>query len=212
MLGKYLLPPDDPSAALWGRIISTDPIITISKRTYDAPMGIAGAVPGFFRRKNAFHILSNTWNHYNEKRIPQFHNQLKQLSRQLVDNHFLYLGNTRYEVMLLCKHGISTMFSSELLPIDDTVFKPGAEQVMKIPANDAVYVARLKDSKRHELAYGLENVALVYGKDYQEKLSDFLTNRKAELLKKIRAEKAISDSLAGELKTALTEFKQTYQP
>ena len=44
-------------------------------------------------------------------------------------------------------------------------------------------------------------------KDYQEKLTAFLTDRKAELLKKIRNEKAISDALAGELKTALTEFK-----
>jgi len=32
-----------------------------------------------------------------------------------------------------------------------------------------------------------------------------------ELLKKIRNEKAISDALAGELKTALTEFKPTFQ-
>ncbi|HEY0549289.1 MAG TPA: F0F1 ATP synthase subunit alpha [Verrucomicrobiae bacterium] len=47
-------------------------------------------------------------------------------------------------------------------------------------------------------------------KDYQDKLTEFLTNRKAELLKKIRTEKAISDALAGELKTALTEFKQTF--
>ena len=36
------------------------------------------------------------------------------------------------------------------------------------------------------------------------------TTRKAELLKKIRVERAISDALAGELKAALTEFKQTY--
>jgi F-type H+-transporting ATPase subunit alpha len=47
-------------------------------------------------------------------------------------------------------------------------------------------------------------------KDYQAKLTEFLFTRKAELLKKIRAEKAISDALTGELKTAITEFKQTY--
>jgi F-type H+-transporting ATPase subunit alpha len=48
-------------------------------------------------------------------------------------------------------------------------------------------------------------------KDFQAKLTDFLTSRKAELLTKIRNEKAISDPLAGELKAALGEFKQTYR-
>ena len=48
-------------------------------------------------------------------------------------------------------------------------------------------------------------------KDFQSKLTDFLNTRKAELLTKIRNEKAISDALAAELKTAVTEFKQTYR-
>jgi F-type H+-transporting ATPase subunit alpha len=48
-------------------------------------------------------------------------------------------------------------------------------------------------------------------KDFQNKLTDFLSTRKAALLAKIRNEKAISDALAGELKTTVTEFKQTYR-
>jgi F-type H+-transporting ATPase subunit alpha len=48
-------------------------------------------------------------------------------------------------------------------------------------------------------------------KDFQAKLTDFLSTRKEPLLGKIRTEKAISDALAGELKAALTEFKQTYK-
>jgi F-type H+-transporting ATPase subunit alpha len=47
-------------------------------------------------------------------------------------------------------------------------------------------------------------------KDFQAKLVDFLNTRKADLLAKIRTEKAISDALAAELKTAAAEFKQTY--
>jgi F-type H+-transporting ATPase subunit alpha len=47
-------------------------------------------------------------------------------------------------------------------------------------------------------------------KDFQAKLTDFFSTRKADLLTKVRNEKAISDALAGELKTAVTEFKQTY--
>jgi F-type H+-transporting ATPase subunit alpha len=48
-------------------------------------------------------------------------------------------------------------------------------------------------------------------KDFQSKLTDFLNTRKADLLTKIRNEKAISDALAGELKTVVAEFKQTYR-
>jgi len=47
-------------------------------------------------------------------------------------------------------------------------------------------------------------------KDFQTKLTDFLTTRKADLLTKIRNEKAISDTLAAELKAAISEFKPTY--
>src|SRR4051794_5829903 len=48
-------------------------------------------------------------------------------------------------------------------------------------------------------------------KDFQAKLTDYLTSRKADLVSRIRKEKAISDQLAGELKAAITEFKQTYR-
>src|SRR5512140_2631412 len=55
-----------------------------------------------------------------------------------------------------------------------------------------------------------DDVAVEKVKDFQAKLADFLTTRKADLLTKIRNEKAISDQLTAELKAAATEFKQTY--
>jgi F-type H+-transporting ATPase subunit alpha len=48
-------------------------------------------------------------------------------------------------------------------------------------------------------------------KDFQAKMTDYLTNRKTQLMDKVRQEKAVSDALAGELKAAITEFKQTYR-
>ena len=56
-----------------------------------------------------------------------------------------------------------------------------------------------------------DDVAVEKVKDFQTKLTDFLNTRKADLLTKIRTEKAISEGLAGELKTAALEFKQTYR-
>ena len=48
-------------------------------------------------------------------------------------------------------------------------------------------------------------------KDFQTKLMDYLNTRKADLLLKIRNEKAISDAIGGDLKAAVTEFKQSYR-
>lgn len=57
----------------------------------------------------------------------------------------------------------------------------------------------------------LDDVAVDKVKDFQARLTDFLTTRKADLLAKIRNEKAISDAIAAELKAAVGEFKQTYR-
>lgn len=48
-------------------------------------------------------------------------------------------------------------------------------------------------------------------KDAQNKLTEYLTNRKPELMARIAKEKALSDSLTADLKAAITEFKQTYK-
>src|SRR4051812_20364171 len=48
-------------------------------------------------------------------------------------------------------------------------------------------------------------------KEFQAKMTDFLTSRKTELMSRIAKEKALSDPLIAELKTAITEFKQTYK-
>ncbi|MCU1283644.1 MAG: synthase subunit alpha, partial [bacterium] len=48
-------------------------------------------------------------------------------------------------------------------------------------------------------------------KDFQAKLTDYLSSRKADLMGKISKEKALSDALVAELKATVTEFKQTYK-
>ncbi|HEY5298955.1 MAG TPA: F0F1 ATP synthase subunit alpha [Verrucomicrobiae bacterium] len=56
-----------------------------------------------------------------------------------------------------------------------------------------------------------DDVSVDKVKDFQTKLTDFLGTRKADLLLKIRTEKAISDDIAADLKAAVTEFKQSYR-
>ena len=48
-------------------------------------------------------------------------------------------------------------------------------------------------------------------KDFQEKLTDFLMTRKADLMARIVQEKALSDDLTANLKAAIEEFAGTYQ-
>jgi F-type H+-transporting ATPase subunit alpha len=57
----------------------------------------------------------------------------------------------------------------------------------------------------------VDDVAVDRIKDFQAKLTDYLQTRKAELLGKILKEKALSDALTVELKTAVTEFKQAFK-
>ena len=57
----------------------------------------------------------------------------------------------------------------------------------------------------------IDDVAVDKVKDFQAKLAEYLQTRKSDLLGKLRKEKAINDALAAELKTAVTEFKQTYR-
>ena len=57
----------------------------------------------------------------------------------------------------------------------------------------------------------MDDVAVERIKDFQAKLTDYLTNRKTELMGRIAKEKALSDALTADLKNAVTEFKQTYK-
>ncbi len=48
-------------------------------------------------------------------------------------------------------------------------------------------------------------------KDFQQKLTDYLVNRKADLLARIGKEKALNDALTADVKAVVTEFKSTYR-
>jgi F-type H+-transporting ATPase subunit alpha len=56
----------------------------------------------------------------------------------------------------------------------------------------------------------MDGVPVPRVKEYQTRLTDFLTTRKASLLDRIDAEQALSDSLNAELKAAADEFKQAW--
>lgn len=56
----------------------------------------------------------------------------------------------------------------------------------------------------------VDNVPVERVKEFQAGWTDFLTTRKAELLQKIYREKALSDALTADLRTAADQFKETW--
>ena len=56
-----------------------------------------------------------------------------------------------------------------------------------------------------------DDVAVEKVKDCQNKLTEYLSTRKSDLMGRIAKEKALSDALTTELKNAVAEFKQTYK-
>ncbi len=57
----------------------------------------------------------------------------------------------------------------------------------------------------------MDDVPVDRVKDFQNKLTDYLVSRKADLMTRIAKERALSDALIGDLKATVTEFKQTYK-
>jgi F-type H+-transporting ATPase subunit alpha len=57
----------------------------------------------------------------------------------------------------------------------------------------------------------LDQVPVARVKEFQNKLTEYFTTRKGQLLAEIRREKELSDSLKAELKAAAEEFKQTWK-
>jgi F-type H+-transporting ATPase subunit alpha len=57
----------------------------------------------------------------------------------------------------------------------------------------------------------VDDVPVAKIKDFQHKLTDFMTTRKTELMARIANEKELKDATVNDLKAAVTEFKQTYR-
>jgi F-type H+-transporting ATPase subunit alpha len=57
----------------------------------------------------------------------------------------------------------------------------------------------------------MDDVPVERIKEFQARMVDYLTTRKADLLARIRKEKVLTDDMVADLKQAITEFKQTWR-
>lgn len=151
------------STPVMGSVVSIDPIVTISKITKPAPMGIASVLPEVFSGRPALHLVSNTKNSEKPSRAKKIRGQLDEVSAKLESNRFVFLANTSFECLALQRTGIPTFASSELISLDEDVFRITDRRLEGLGVHDSIYVARLTHRKRHDLVSGLGSVMLVYG-------------------------------------------------
>ena len=83
------------------------------------------------------------------------------------------------------------------------LFKQG--QYSPIPVEEMAAVLWTMQNKY------MDDVPVEKIKDFQRRLQEFLSTRKADLLQSLRDKKAIDKDLEGTLRAAVEEFKQTFR-
>jgi len=141
-----------------GLVVSADPVITYSKRSTDAPLGLASACPEAFRGRKALHLIGLSYTIEPRRLFAELAAHLKALAPELPDSRFAVLANSEFEAYLLSTMGVPSMLSSQAVFIDDNIFRPQEAE----PRFDAMYNARLLPMKRHELARDVKSLGLLY--------------------------------------------------
>jgi glycosyltransferase involved in cell wall biosynthesis len=141
-----------------GLVVSADPLITYSKRSTDAPLGLASIRSDAFRGRKALHLIGLSYTIEPHRLFEEVSAHLKGLAPELPDSRFVVLANSEFEAYLLSTVGVPSMLSSQAVFIDDNTFCPQEAEARF----DAIYNARLLPMKRHELARDVKSLALLY--------------------------------------------------
>lgn len=148
---------------LQGRILSVDPLVTISSVSVQAPLGLASLAENVFGDRPAIHLLHHSWS----LEVPGQNWIAKAIDAarsRLPKAEFYMLASNDMEAI---RFDANSIVASALIFVDERVWRPVPPQPGD-PRFDAVYVARLDSMKRHELAAGIGKVLLVYGHTLNE--------------------------------------------
>lgn len=144
-----------------GRVMSSHPLVTFSKRSQDVPVGIASVRPDFFRGRDALHLIGFSFSNETPWEFEAFSNDIQALAKELPTNHFAVAANTEFEAYLLSTKGIPSMLANQSVFLDETAFRPLTDPP-EPQLFDAIYNARLDPQKRHALAREVKSLALLY--------------------------------------------------
>jgi hypothetical protein len=159
--GDMIVAEKQPNFAA-GCIVSTTPLITVSKRETALPLGLASFAPDRFADRPSLNLLGLTWSYEIEASAQRCAQDFAEAASVFPKARFVMLANTPSESVQFSRAGVPNILANELIFLDERLFVPATPLERKRPRYDAVYVARLSKTKRHDLARALGSVLLAY--------------------------------------------------
>lgn len=149
------------SPAAFHSVLSIDPPIFYVKHPFEEALfeWLFRELFAHLRDRPAFFLVSWSWSAEKTK-IAQRRREMEAAHLLQYPTHrFIHLCNTRAEHNLFEKEGLHAVFCNQNAFVDERIFAPLPHITKRF---DAVYDARLAPYKRHELAAGVRNLALLY--------------------------------------------------
>lgn len=152
---------DDTDLEIWTSIISRDPIVIATQRSFNMPLGFL-SVPNALTNQACTVFLGTSWS-------LEGGDAAKNLVRNMIEHitffphhRIILLTNTQAEKDLLASEGANSILLNQNSFLSDEAFRPivGVE-----PEFDAVYTAALLPYKRHDLAEKIDSLALMFHRD-----------------------------------------------
>ena len=161
------------------KVLSSDPLIIYVKDWVirSQPLALLPVLRQYNDR--IIHILvSFSWNQDDPLHIKQLINWQMQYLSRYPRHKIIYMSNSNAEYNVLVSSGLKTIFVSSNTFVSPAIFKPLQKSEKRF---DAVYDARINPYKRHVLATGIKNLALItarspshHDKSYTRLVMDFL--------------------------------------
>lgn len=142
------------------RIVSLDPLITFSGFSQQTPLGLLSIAPDLLGDTKGLHLLHYPWTLENG-RAERVARTIAEARRDFPNSRVVMMTSNEIEALSYAATGEECILANVLTLTDERVWRPYPRRPG--PTWDAVYVARLDPSKRHELASRLQSIQLIYG-------------------------------------------------
>jgi len=142
--------------------LSADPPIFYVKHWMDEKLRFETSLEMLFeylRDRNAYFLYNWRWYIEDPNRVEIVRQFEKQHRRKYRRHHFIHLCNTVRQQEIFEEFELGAVFCNQNCLIDERIFKPLNVASKKY---DAVYDARLKSYKRHDLASQIRSLGLIY--------------------------------------------------
>jgi glycosyltransferase involved in cell wall biosynthesis len=168
---------EKPDTTLFLRMIAREPPIYFSVPGFFTPIGIAQQVSPLLSEMPVCFLLGLWWTYETEEHIRPIVDAYRAWQPRYPNHGLIILCNTRAQIDLFGRAGISCVLAPQNMFLDENVFKPDPTQVRRY---DAIYNAGITPFKRHLLARDVPSLALIYGNWHGAEV-DYVLSVKAAL-------------------------------